>query len=54
LQWAHQVVGRFPDGQLYVNVRGYDRDDPVTSADAPAGFLRTLGVSGPHSQVKIL
>jgi tetratricopeptide (TPR) repeat protein/transcriptional regulator with XRE-family HTH domain len=46
VQWAHLVAGGFPDGQLYVNLRGYDRDDPVTSADALAGFLRTLGVSG--------
>jgi DNA-binding SARP family transcriptional activator/tetratricopeptide (TPR) repeat protein len=42
--WAHQVAGRFPDGQLYVNLRGYDPDQPVTAADALARFLRALGV----------
>ena len=46
LQWAHQVAGRFPDGQLYVNLRGYDPDRPVTAAEALAGFLRSLGLAG--------
>jgi DNA-binding SARP family transcriptional activator/tetratricopeptide (TPR) repeat protein len=47
VQWAHQVAQRFPDGQLYVNLRGYDPGQPVTAADALAGFLRALGVPGP-------
>jgi tetratricopeptide (TPR) repeat protein len=46
VRWAHLVAGRFPDGQLYVNLRGYDRGEPVSAADALAGFLRTLGVAG--------
>jgi DNA-binding SARP family transcriptional activator len=47
VHWAHQVAGRFPDGQLHVNLRGYDLARPITAADALAGFLRTLGVPGP-------
>ncbi len=47
VHWAHQVAGRFPDGQLYVNLRGYDVARPVDAADALAGFLRALGVPGP-------
>jgi DNA-binding SARP family transcriptional activator len=46
VQWAHQVAGQFPDGQLYVNLRGYDPHEPLSAADALAGFLRTLGVPG--------
>ena len=29
MQWAHQVAGRFPDGQLHVNLRGYDPGQPM-------------------------
>jgi tetratricopeptide (TPR) repeat protein/DNA-binding XRE family transcriptional regulator len=46
VRWAHQISTRFPDGQLYVNLRGYDPDEPVPAADALAGFLRALGVPG--------
>jgi tetratricopeptide (TPR) repeat protein/transcriptional regulator with XRE-family HTH domain len=46
VQWAHQVADRFPEGQLYVNLRGYDPGEPMSAADALAGFLRTLGVPG--------
>jgi DNA-binding SARP family transcriptional activator/tetratricopeptide (TPR) repeat protein len=47
VHWAHQAVDHFPDGQLYVNLRGYDPARPMTAADALAGFLRALDVPGP-------
>lgn len=47
VRWAHQVADRFPDGQLYVNMRGYNPDQLFPAADALAGFLRALGVPGP-------
>ena len=46
IHWAHLVRSRFPDGQLYVNLRGYDAEQPVSAADALAGFLRALGLPG--------
>ena len=46
LHWAHQVADQFPDGQLYVNLRGHGPSgSPLTSAEAIRGFLFALGVS---------
>lgn len=47
VQWAHQAAGRFPDGQLYVNLRGYDPGPPAAAGDALGRFLRVLGMAGP-------
>lgn len=47
LCWAHQARDHFPDGQLYVNLRGYDPGQPVTAHEALHRFLISLGV---HAQ----
>jgi DNA-binding SARP family transcriptional activator len=44
VHWGHQVADRFPDGQLYVNLRGYDPGQPVLATDALARFLGALGL----------
>ncbi len=45
VHWAHQVRHRFPDGQLYVNLRGFDPGGAVTSpTEVVRGFLDALDV----------
>jgi DNA-binding SARP family transcriptional activator/tetratricopeptide (TPR) repeat protein len=39
---AHQVSGSFPDGQIYLNVRGSSRQ-PLAPSDALTQLLRELG-----------
>jgi DNA-binding SARP family transcriptional activator/DNA-binding XRE family transcriptional regulator len=45
VHWAHQVASRFPNGQLFVNLRGFSPSGtPVTPTEAICGFLTALGV----------
>jgi DNA-binding SARP family transcriptional activator len=43
--WAHQIAHRYPDGQLYINLCGFDPfNPPVSPALALNRFLEALGV----------
>jgi DNA-binding SARP family transcriptional activator len=43
VHWAHRVRDRFPDGQLYVNLRGFDPSGlMMTAEEAARVFLETL------------
>ncbi|MEV4054995.1 tetratricopeptide repeat protein [Amycolatopsis sp. NPDC049688] len=45
LRWSHQAAERFPDGQLYVNLRGFEPvAAPVAATEALRGFLAALRV----------
>lgn len=52
VHWAQHVADQFPDGQLYVNLRGFDPGgSPMPSSDAIRQFLIALGV--PAAEIPI-
>ncbi|MFT7866297.1 MULTISPECIES: ATP-binding protein [Amycolatopsis] len=46
IHWARQNADRFPDGQLYVNLRGFAPAAAMQPGEALWGFLHALGA--PH------
>ncbi|MFA3842723.1 AfsR/SARP family transcriptional regulator [Streptomyces aureus] len=57
VHWAHQIRDRFPDGQLYVNLHGFDHDrPPLEPREALELLLRSLGLAAteipPHHEAQ--
>ncbi|MGK5554639.1 ATP-binding protein [Actinomadura kijaniata] len=46
VHWAHAVADRFPDGQLFVDLRGHSVDAEMDPCEALDRLLRGLGVPG--------
>ena len=43
-RWAHRMRDRFPDGQLFVDMRGHAADTPLEPIEVLGRFLRALGM----------
>ncbi|GAA3782491.1 BTAD domain-containing putative transcriptional regulator [Plantactinospora mayteni] len=51
VHWARQVAERFPDGQLFLDMRGFDPGEPMSREEALPLLLRALGCTAeqvPH------
>lgn len=44
VQWAHRARSRYPDGQLFLDLRGHDPDAALTPGQVLTHVLRALGV----------
>ncbi|GHJ49309.1 SARP family transcriptional regulator [Catellatospora sp. TT07R-123] len=51
VHWARRVIDRYPDGQLFLDLRGHDPATAMPAPEALAHLLRALGVTAdaaPH------
>ncbi|MEV0388970.1 BTAD domain-containing putative transcriptional regulator [Nonomuraea sp. NPDC050643] len=53
VHWAHMVQDRFPDGQLYLDLRGFGPGAPVEPAAALEMLLRALDVAPERVSVEL-
>ncbi len=54
LHWAHQHLDRFPDGQLFVDLRGFSpAERPMSVGTAVRGFLDAFGVESSRIPVDV-
>ena len=53
LHWGHRVAHRFPDGHLFIDLRGFARARPTAPIDALGFLLRALGVPADSVPVEL-
>lgn len=53
ISWAYRVADRFPDGQLYVDLRGYSLAPALTAAEAVETLLSAFGAEGRTLPMKL-
>ncbi len=46
VHWAHRIVDRFPDGQLFIDLRGHDPATAMPLTEALSQLLAGLGATG--------
>jgi DNA-binding SARP family transcriptional activator/tetratricopeptide (TPR) repeat protein len=56
LRWSHRAEADFPDGRLFVELRGHSKEDPLTPKEALAALLSGLGIAPqniPHGEAEL-
>ncbi|MDA0640214.1 AfsR/SARP family transcriptional regulator [Nonomuraea ferruginea] len=53
LHWAHRRAGLFPDGQLFLDLRGFDRRAPMPPSEALPLLLQGLGQAAKDIPVEL-
>jgi DNA-binding SARP family transcriptional activator len=53
LHWGHRVADLFPDGQLYLNLRGYSPGRPLRPIEALTALLGALGITPRQVPVEV-
>ncbi len=53
VRWAYRIAGYYPDGQLYLDLRGHAGDPPITSSEALSLLLQSLDVPGERVPVDL-
>lgn len=48
VHWAHRAAATFPDGRLYLDLHGHGVEPPLSTAEALATLLRSLGMDRPE------
>ncbi|HEY7488128.1 MAG TPA: tetratricopeptide repeat protein [Streptosporangiaceae bacterium] len=48
VHWSHRMAGRFQDGHLFIDLRGYSERAALSPVEALGQALRALGVPGPR------